>query len=466
MAFTNSFMNHNLNRINRTILVLFFVVLKSIKAFRFLQTIFGDSVERTLWQGLEMQEFPTVEEDIETEVLVIGGGICGVLCAYQLSKKHKVILVEKNRIASARTAKTTAVITALQDIYYMDLIKKFGKTNAKLYLDACLEAIEEYQILAKDYDFDFERVSSYKYFKDNEELLKLELKAIQSLGFEASIEDEYALAFPNQAQMNPLKLISQLLNSVTVYENTEIFKIKKQIAYTKHNVITAKHIVVATGYPFLKFKGLYPIKLTQKKSYVAVVENVSKTKDFNAIGSRPGDFYFRTYKNNLIIGGNDQKTGMYNGGGIPIVNYILKYYPNHRISYQWVNQDCVSIDGIPYIGSYFKNKNIYVATGFNLWGMTGAMIASKVLTDKIERNKNKYEKLFCPQRKSPLFPVLKNISVATINLLKPKKRCTHLGCALFYNKEEQVYECPCHGTKYNMDGTIVFNPANQDKPLK
>ena len=85
--------------------------------------------------------------------------------------------------------------------------------------------------------------------------------------------------------------------------------------------------------------------------------------------------------------------------------------------------------------------------------------------DYISGRKNKYAKLFHPKRWSPAFPLLKNIGVAGINLLKPKKRCTHLGCALYYNKEEQVYECPCHGTKYDNEGNILFNPANTSKDL-
>ena len=418
---------------------------------------------QSIWQETKLKSYPSLNKDITTEILVIGGGLCGILCASQLASIHKVVLVEANKISSSRTNKTTAVITALQDLLYKDLIYQKGKEAAKLYLEANLECIRKYEKLSKKYSFDFEKVDSYKYFKNNKSMMEEEYEAIKGLGYPVEIVDDYALCFKDQAQMNPLKLINQLADKIEIYENTKVIKIKKTTAFTEHNSISAKHIIVATGYPFLKIKGLYPLKLTQKKSYVAVIDHMVNKQSFNAVGYESGDLYFRTYKDKLIIGGNDQRTGHDNGGYIPILNHILRHYADYPLLYQWVNQDCVSLDGLPYIGRYDKKYKVYVATGFNLWGMTGAMLATTILTDSIENRNNIYSHLFDPKRKSPLYPILKNTGIAFINLMKPKKRCNHLGCALLYNKDEKVYECPCHGTKYDYAGNIVFNPANKNK---
>ncbi len=416
-------------------------------------------MQKSIWEEEQLPQYPCLDENLETEVLVIGGGICGILCAYFLSKTFHVTLVEGKRIACQRTKNTTAVITALQDIYYKDIIKRQGKLAAKQYLEANLEAIKIYEELANAYEFDFIKVPSYKYFKNQQELLMEEFSAIQSLGYQPTIEDNYALCFPDMAQMNPIKFIKNLIKNFKIYENTQIVKLKKQNAYTIKHKISAKYIVVATGYPFLKLKGAYPLKLTQNKSYVAVVKDVEKKMDFNAIGCETGDLYFRTCGSNLIIGGNDQKTGQSLGGFSPLLQHILKHYPENDISYLWVNQDCVSADGLPYIGKYFKKENVYVATGFNLWGMTGSMIAAQMITDQILNNPNPYTFLFNPYRPNPLFPLIKNSFTAIKNFVLPKKRCSHLGCALFYNTEEDVYECPCHGTKYDVTGHILYNPA-------
>ena len=421
-------------------------------------------MQHSIWQNVKLKEYPSLNENQETEILVIGGGICGILCAYYLSFNHQVMLVEAERIAGGRTGKTTAVITALQDVYYKDLIRQKGKQAAKDYLQANLDAIEAYEKLSFDFDFDFERVSSYKYFQEKDETLKKEMKCIQELGFPAQQIDTM-IEFPNQAQMNPLKLIANLLDNFSIYENTKIIAIKNQVAYTKEYAIQAKHIIVATGYPFLKLKGLFPLKLTQKKSFVTVIENVNE-KNYNAVGSMSEDLYFRTYKHYLIIGGNDQKTGKQKKSFVNIINHIEKNYPNSRVLYQWVNQDCVTLDDFPYIGRYGMSEHVYVATGFNLWGMTGSMIAAKILVDRIEKRNNDYAYLFNPKRTMSFLPLCKNISTVLCNFFKFKKRCSHLGCALYFNKEEGVYECPCHGSKYSAQGDILFNPAQTPIDIK
>lgn len=420
-------------------------------------------MQETIWSNLKLKEYPELNEDLETEILVIGGGICGVLCAHYLSLRHDVILVEANRITGQRTQKTTAVITALQDINYKDIAYSMGKKAAKDYLQANLDAIEEYAKLALDFDFDFERVPSYKSFSSND-LLKEELQCIESLGYPAN-QKKNCIHFPNQAQMNPLKLIQHLIEPLTIFEKTQIVKIHKQMAYTKNHHIRAKHIVVATGYPFLKLKGLFPLKVTQKKSYVASITH-PPLEAYNCIGAQTGDLYFRTYQDSLLIGGNDQRTGKTKRAYFDILAYIEKNYPDEKITHQWVNQDCVTLDGLPYVGNYGKSDTMYVATGFNLWGMTGSMIAAQVILDEIEYRENAYRYLFNPHRHMPIFPLLKNVGTVLWNFIKPKKRCSHLGCSLYYNEVEGVYECPCHGTKYTSSGDVIFNPAQKNIDIK
>lgn len=424
---------------------------------------------KTIWDNIKLDSYPSLNKDLDTEVLVIGGGICGILCAHRLSKLgKKVVLIEKDRLASKRTGKTTAVATALQDIYYSDLRRTIGPNKAKMFLDANLEAINEYKRLSYIYNFDCEESKSYKYFS-NEALLEKELSFLKEMGYSAKESTDFefqkgikALEFSNQLQFNPLMLIKELVKHFTIYENTEIINLKEGQAFTKNYTIKAKHIIVATGYPFLRFKGHFFMRLTQNKSYVMTIENNSKQIS-NGVGELPSDLYFRTYKNHLIIGGSDQKTGRYYKGFSPIKKYLKAHYNDSHIEYSWVNQDCVSADGLPYIGRYGNFKNIYVATGFNLWGMTGSMISSMVLADLIDKQANRYAGLFTPKRRTPFLKLMNNILVATINMLTLRKRCGHLGCGLYYNDIEEVYECPCHGTKYSKDGKLIFNPAKHNK---
>jgi glycine/D-amino acid oxidase-like deaminating enzyme len=424
-------------------------------------------LDETIWSNIKLKSFPTLTKDINCDVLVIGGGISGILIAHQLKKNNKeVVVVEMDRVGMKKTVKTTAFITALQDQNYHDLITNIRLEKTKLYLDSCLEAVSFYKKLSNELDFDFEEVSSYKYFNNEEELEK-ETKALDQLGFSYEVADKVnlpisfykAIEFKNQGQMNPMKLIKALSNGLNIFENTKIIKIKNNCAYTENNKINAKSIVVATGFPFMKLKGLYSLKMYQNKSFVITCENTLNFKG-NIIGNNDSNLYFRDYKGSLIIGGNDIKTGKFNGG-YKELEYFVEKNIKEKIKYKWINQDCITLDGIPYIGraSYFAS-DLYVATGYNLWGMTSAMQASHLISDLICKKDNKYEKLFNPSRLYKMTPLFSNIGVSFINLIKiNKNRCNHLGCGLIFDDENECFECPCHGSKFHKNGVVIDGPT-------
>ena len=428
-------------------------------------------MNKTIWSDIKISPHPKLEEDISCEVLVIGGGIAGILIAYYLKKSGMdVVLVEMDRIGAKKTVKTTACITALQDVSYYDLIKSKGIENAKLYLNSCLDGVEEYKNLAKEFNFDFEQVSSYKYYKDDNDNLNKEILALDKMKYpyelvdkvNLPIEFDKAIEFKNQGQMNPMKLIKELAREIKIYEHTKIIKVKEKCAYTENNTINAEHIVVASGFPFLRLKGLYSFKMHQNKSYVISTENTLNFKG-NIISSKNSKLYFRDYKGSLIIGGNDIKTGKHNNGFDDLIEFSKKYI-NKKIDYKWINQDCISLDDIPYIGRISAfSENIFVATGFNLWGMTSSMISALIIRDLICENTNKYEELFNPLRLYKIVPLLGNATTAIINLIKiNKKRCNHLGCSLVEMSEDDSYECPCHGSKFHKNGELIDGPAIND----
>ena len=137
-----------------------------------------------------------------------------------------------------------------------------------------------------------------------------------------------------------------------------------------------------------------------------------------------------------------------------------------NIDYIWSGQDCMSLDGIPYIGRYsIFSRNQYIVTGFNLWGFTWAMASSFMIADMIEY-KNEYS-LTNPQRYYLNKKLVYNIGNSIKNLVNFKTpRCSHLGCALQYNKKEKVWECPCHGSRYNSQCEIIDGPAMKNINVK
>ncbi len=124
----------------------------------------------------------------------------------------------------------------------------------------------------------------------------------------------------------------------------------------------------------------------------------------------------------------------------------------------------MTLDSVPYIGQYSKGVSGYfVATGFEKWGMTSAMVSAMILTDLILGKESPYAEVFNPSRSMLKSQLLLNVGESTINLLTPTgKRCPHLGCALKWNESEHSWDCPCHGSRFDAEGGVIDNPATGD----
>ncbi|MCR4719979.1 MAG: FAD-dependent oxidoreductase [Firmicutes bacterium] len=427
-------------------------------------------MRKSIWSdSISISERPSLSGDIKTDVLIIGGGMCGILCAYFLNQRGiDCVLAEGNRIASGITKNTTAKITSQHGIIYADLIKQYGLEKAKLYLDANQKALLEYEKICRKIDCDFEKRNAYVYSLDNRAKIEDEVKAVNSLGFNATFLEETelpfkidgAVCFENQAQFNPLKFISEISKNIKIFENTFVYKLAPNKAFTKNGTIKAKSIIVATHFPFLNKHGSYFLKLYQQRSYVSAYKNVPPINGMYLDENIRG-LSFRSYKDITLIGGNNHRTGKKSTAWEPINDFAQKHYLSGERMFQWGNQDCMSLDNIPYIGHYSKNTpNLYVATGFNKWGMTSSMVAAMILTDMIEGRENDFAEVFSPQRSILKPQLFINGFESTVNLLTPiPKRCSHLGCALKWNKYEHTWDCPCHGSRFEENGRIIDNPA-------
>ena len=179
-----------------------------------------------------------------------------------------------------------------------------------------------------------------------------------------------------------------------------------------------------------------------------------------------GGFSFRNHGELLLLGSGGHRTGKDSRGWDDLRAFAKKHYPNAREKYCWATQDCMTLDGMPYIGQYSRRTpDLYVATGFNKWGMTSSMVAAMVLTDLVQGKENPYAGVFSPSRSILRPQLLVNGVEATANLIKPKKpRCPHLGCALKWNPYERSWDCSCHGSRFGEDGKLQNGPATGDLP--
>ncbi|EDT24852.1 FAD-dependent oxidoreductase [Clostridium perfringens] len=474
---------------------------------------------KSVWsESCKFRKREALNKDIKTDVLVIGAGIAGILTAYMLKQKgREVIVIDASEIVSGNTKNTTAKITSQHDLIYSKLIAEFGEEKARQYAKANELAIKKYKEIIEDkrIECDFEEKPAYVYSLNEVDVLKEEAKVAKNLGIDAEFVQEAnlpfkingAVKFNNQAQFNPLKFLKGISNELVIYENTRALEIKENLVVTSGGNITAKNIVVATHYPIMNAPGYYFMKMHQERSYVLALENTSEIDGMYIDINKEG-YSFRTYNNLLLLGGISHRTGENEEGGSydELRKVAKKLYPKAKEKYYWSAQDCMTIDGIPYIGRYSsETPNIYVATGFNKWGMTSSMVSAMIISDMILEKENDFSEIFSPRRfdlslsinniANDLIETAKNFIAQKVyipsseiehiknghggiieyngekvGVYKNKEgkeffvstKCTHLGCQLSWNADELTWDCPCHGSRFDYKGRLIGSPATKE----
>ena len=416
--------------------------------------------------------FEPLDGDIRTDVLIIGGGMAGLLCAKKLQDAGiDYILAEANTIGSGITKNTTAKITTQHGLIYHKLIKKIGGEKTCLYLEANQQALNQFHQLCSGIDCDYTPQDSYVYSISDREKLDEELLTLDTLHFPAEFAGTLplpfstagAVKFPKQAQFHPLKFLAAIAPALRIYEHTPIRELGNHTATTERSTIRAEKIIVATHFPMLNKHGSYFLKMYQHRSYCLALDNAGHVGGMYVDAQRTG-LSFREQGNLLILGGGGHRTGKQGGNWTELEHFSEKHYPEARIRYRWATQDCMTLDGIPYIGQYSAmTPDLYVATGFNKWGMTSSMVAANILADLVAGKDNPFTKVFSPSRSILHRQLGINAFEAVTNLLSfSPKRCPHMGCALKWNPAEHTWDCPCHGSRFEENGKLIDNPATGD----
>ncbi len=421
----------------------------------------------------ERLNFDSLEGDIKADVLIVGGGITGILCAYMLKCAGvSAVLVEATRICNGITKNTTAKITLQHGLIYDKIIRRYGLDTARLYYQSQREAIDKYRALCNNIPCGYEERPSYVYSLKAGSKIEAEAAALDKIGCPCTVTSKLSLPFSvasavgieGQAQFHPLEFLFALAKELTVYENTKVLEIGPRIAVTDRGKISYDKMIVATHFPILNKHGGYFLKLYQHRSYVMALENAPAV-DGMYVCEDTGGISFRSYNDILIIGSGGHRTGKQGRGWADLEGFSKRYYGSAREVARWATQDCMTLDGMPYIGKYSEaTDNLYVATGFNKWGMSCAMTAASLLTDMIQGRKNDYQRIFSPGRSVWHLQLAINAAESLIGLATPTvPRCPHLGCALKYNPHEHSWDCPCHGSRFTEDGQLIDNPATDDK---
>ena len=418
---------------------------------------------------IEAPRFEPLRGKIETDVLIVGGGMAGILCAHALHERGvDYALVEAGRVGSGVSANTTAKVTSQHGLIYDKLTQSAGLEKARHYLRANEAAVGRYRTLARDVPCDWEDKPAFVYSCDGRSAVEREAEAVRALGGQADvvseaplpIEIKAAVRFENQAQFHPLKFLCGLAQGLNIYENTFIQTLEGTTARAALGSVAARRVVAATHFPFLNRHGSYYLKLYQHRSYVIALDNAPDVGGMY-VDACPTGLSFRNYNELLFVGGGDHRTGERGGHWAELRALARQAYPGASERYAWATQDCMSLDGVPYIGRYSRRTpHLHVVSGFNKWGMTGSMVGAMILADLLTEGKSEWADVFSPSRSMLKKQLAANGAHAVKNLLsRSPKRCTHMGCALRWNTVESTWDCPCHGSRYDAEGNVLDNPA-------
>ncbi|MFD5108669.1 FAD-dependent oxidoreductase [Streptomyces cinereoruber] len=453
---------------------------------------------------------PPLEGDLTADTVVVGAGIAGLCTARALHRAGRdVVVLEADRIAAGVTGHTTGKLTSLHGLRYEPLRRDQGEEAAARYAAAQEDALREVVRLSGELgvDAEIEHRPAYTYTSDEERTgeIRAEAAAAAGAGLRATEvtgepgEAGTGLPYPvaaavrveDQLQFHPRRFLLALADDLIahggrIHEGTRVTGLKEgaecRLALEGGGTVHARDVVLATHFPLRCHPALL-MRLSLRRELVAAapVEESqaphgmywSDEHDVRSVRTAPLDGGRRL----LIVSGESFEPG---SGGVRARYERLEAWARDRLPgfarapvvHRWAAQDVDTVDGVPYVGhEHPDTEHVYVATGFGGWGLSNGVAAGRLLTAHLTgAPRPDWTELFDPRRRLPLREtpgaVRHQATVARHFLagLRTGRRCTHMGCELGFNEAEQTWECPCHGSRFAADGSVLQGPAT--RPLE
>ncbi|ASS48950.1 MAG: FAD-dependent oxidoreductase [Candidatus Fluviicola riflensis] len=383
--------------------------------------------------------FKPLYRDLETDVLVVGGGVAGLMTAYQLLDSGKsVVLVEDGEIGSGETGRTSAHLTYSLDTQYAELVSRMGEEQTRLIGDAHKTAIDWIENLVKREKIEchFKRVDGYLFAHptDDESILDKEYEVTNRIGLKTDLLEtvpgflkdrkQRCLRVPHQAQFHVLLFLNGLANAVA-RKGGNIFIRSKAKEFTENSAIvngfkvTAKQLVIATNTP-VAGPLITHTKQWPYRTY-AIAAKIPKGSIDHALWWDTGDkdvpwvqkpyHYVRIEEGTeqhdyLIVGGEDYRTGQEDREEIPaeirykrLETWARAHFPLIiGIAAKWSGQVINTVDGCGFIGKNPGSETTFIITGDSGNGITNAAIGAQLITDLIHGKENKWTAAFDPSR--------------------------------------------------------------------
>lgn len=440
----------------------------------------------------------------------------------------RVAVVEAGRVGHGASGNNTAKVSALQATVYSELSTKHGRETAAGYAEANRAGVETLAGIVdqEGIECDLRRRPAVTYAHTEAERagVAAEFEAAGQAGLPVVHDPDIDLPFPvygavrldDQLSVHPVRYLRGLAAAVAgdgsqVYEHSRVLRVRGDRLHTGGGTVLAERIVVATHAPLLD-RGAYFARLEAVRSYcVAARLRSGSPPEVLAINAGDPVWSIASAGDLLILSGQGHPTGERGvdaGRYLALEAFARDHWDVAEITHRWSAQDLYAYDGLPLVGPYLpRSRNLYVATGYRKWGLAMASAAATLLTDTIAGRTHPWAALFSPHRLSlrdaPHLAKL-NATVATKfvgDRLRPGEvadpeavprgearvlrdgleqtgvyrdeqgglhavslRCTHLGCLLRFNGAETSWDCPCHGSRFDVDGAVLTGPAVKPLP--
>ena len=436
--------------------------------------------------------------------IVVGAGITGLTTALLLARAgRRVAVVEAREVGAVATGNTTAKVSLLQGTKYSQLLRYQSKDVAGAYVEANREGQGWLLRFCEDHGVPVQRRTAYTYAATEGELstVRKEYDAAKSLGLDVAWWDSLDTPFPNhgavaledQAQFDPMDFLRALAAQLrehggTLHQGRRVTGVSRtggpEVELDDGTTLRADHVVLATGVPILD-RGLYFSKVEPERSYalafagVAAPEGMylSAGSDSRSIRDAPVDGGTR-----LLVGGAGHSVGRTRSELQHVDRlreWTAEHFPGAVETHQWSAQDYSPHDGVPFVGLLPRGLGrIYVATGFDKWGMTNGVAAARTISGRILGEEPTWSRSL--SRRSigasavaQLATINAKVGLAAAGSVVDRVRnerpcevygvCTHLGGLLHWNDVESSWDCPLHGSRFSPDGAVLEGPAT--KPL-